>query len=496
MSTKRILFAVLGVLSVASVFAGAHAQGTEEPEIIEVGSSALWVDISGDLVYVTNPADGLIAVIDANTNQVINTIESMTGVVVVEVVEEKNKVYATADEYAPILVYDITTGAKITEIDIGNPDVTLYSQADKNYGQREYVTFQTNAVGLEYNPDTELLYAVHSTVNRVVVIDTKTDRSVDSITVGKTPLLISVDVDRNIGYVTNQESNNVSVLNLDTNELIKNIQTGFVPDQMEIDYANNRLYVTHHASPHVAVIDLRTQELETEIRLGGPTHALAFDQTHSLIHVTHIPESGVTGPGTSGRVDFIDTNTNAIVGNFELFENPFSIAIDSDNQRLFATIIKNGTVIAVNLAGDPNYQEIVSAAESAPAQPGGGCLIATAAFGTELAPQVQMLREIRDNTVLGTSSGSAFMSGFNQMYYSFSPTIADMERENPVFREMVRVFITPMIHSLYIMTLADGSSELEVMLLGSSVIALNIGMYVAAPAWLGLGAYRRIKSRN
>jgi peptidyl-prolyl cis-trans isomerase B (cyclophilin B) len=51
---------------------------------------------------------------------------------------------------------------------------------------------------------------------------------------------------------------------------------------------------------------------------------------------------------------------------------------------------------------------------------GGGCLIATATYGSELAPQVQQLREIRDNMILSTESGTAFMSGFNQFYYSFS----------------------------------------------------------------------------
>ena len=68
---------------------------------------------------------------------------------------------------------------------------------------------------------------------------------------------------------------------------------------------------------------------------------------------------------------------------------------------------------------------------------GGGCLIATATFGSEMAPQVQFLREIRDNTVLQTESGVSFMAGFNQFYYSFSPVIADYERENPVFKEVV-----------------------------------------------------------
>ena len=70
---------------------------------------------------------------------------------------------------------------------------------------------------------------------------------------------------------------------------------------------------------------------------------------------------------------------------------------------------------------------------------GGGCLIATAAFGSEMAPQVQFLRELRDNTVLQTQSGTSFMTGFNQFYYSFSPAVADLERENPVFKETVKL---------------------------------------------------------
>jgi len=111
---------------------------------------------------------------------------------------------------------------------------------------------------------------------------------------------------------------------------------------------------------------------------------------------------------------------------------------------------------------------------------GGGCLIATATYGSELAPQVQQLRELRDNQLLQTESGSAFMISFNEMYYSFSPTIADYERENPMFKEAVKLTITPMLSTLAIMENAD--SESEVLGLGLSVIALNLGMYLGAPA--------------
>jgi hypothetical protein len=127
---------------------------------------------------------------------------------------------------------------------------------------------------------------------------------------------------------------------------------------------------------------------------------------------------------------------------------------------------------------------------------GGGCLIATAAFGSELAPQVQFLREVRDNTLLSTTSGATFMTGFNHIYYSFSPAVADLERENPAFREAVKLLITPMLSTLSIMALADEGSDSQVLGLGISVIALNLGMYIAAPAAVGFAVNKHLKSRS
>jgi len=119
-----------------------------------------------------------------------------------------------------------------------------------------------------------------------------------------------------------------------------------------------------------------------------------------------------------------------------------------------------------------------------PKKKGGGCLIATAAFGSEMAPQVQFLRELRDNTVLQTESGTSFMTGFNQFYYSFSPAIADYERENPVFKEAVKITLTPLLVSLTLLQYADIDSESEMLGYGISIILLNIGMYFVAPAVL------------
>ena len=121
---------------------------------------------------------------------------------------------------------------------------------------------------------------------------------------------------------------------------------------------------------------------------------------------------------------------------------------------------------------------------------GGGCLIATATYGSEMSQQVQQLRELRDNQLLQTESGTAFIGMFNDIYYSFSPTIADMEREHPLFKEAVKLAITPMISTLSLMENAE--SESEVLSIGLSVIALNLGMYLGIPVIVVVG----IKKRN
>jgi peptidyl-prolyl cis-trans isomerase B (cyclophilin B) len=124
---------------------------------------------------------------------------------------------------------------------------------------------------------------------------------------------------------------------------------------------------------------------------------------------------------------------------------------------------------------------------------GGGCLIATAAHGSELAPQVQMLREIRDDVVFGTASGITFMGAFNDIYYSFSPTIADWERQNPMFKEVVKMAITPMLSTLSILNHVEIDSEQEMLGYGIGIIVLNGVLYFVAPTIIVIKAKKIAK---
>ena len=153
-------------------------------------------------------------------------------------------------------------------------------------------------------------------------------------------------------------------------------------------------------------------------------------------------------------------------------------------------VMIDGKMQPINFDDSPVFKQLMADAkakpepESLPPARIGGCLIATATYGSELAPQVQLLRELRDNTVLQTESGTSFMTGFNQFYYSFSPTIADYERENPAFKEAVKLTLTPLLTSLTLLQYADIDSEYDMLGYGIGIILLNVGMYFIAPALL------------
>ena len=117
---------------------------------------------------------------------------------------------------------------------------------------------------------------------------------------------------------------------------------------------------------------------------------------------------------------------------------------------------------------------------------GGGCLIATAAFGSEIAPEVQFLREFRDNTIINTHAGSNFMKVFNSFYYSFSPQVAEYERINTSFKELIKYSIFPLIQILHVAESGyqlTGNAEFGVILSGF-IASMLIGIVYCSPLLL------------
>ena len=230
--------------------------------------------------------------------------------------------------------------------------------------------------------------------------------------------------------------------------------------------------------------------VDTSLRDVGFVNKYMIDTNGQNFEVTFTANFEVSSHMFSTDDKMLQFNVNAvhekenvaeIIIPRDLFDGELTVLLNGKEISAPVNKTERSSVISVVFDGRGDYTIGITTMDK---YNDGGCLIATAAFGSELAPQVQLLREIRDNMVLQTKSGSIFMTGFNQFYYSFSPAVADYERDNTTFKEAVKLTLTPLLTSLTLLQYADIDSEFEMLGYGIGVILLNIGMYFVAPAVL------------
>nr|AIF15553.1 hypothetical protein [uncultured marine thaumarchaeote KM3_70_E10] len=216
-----------------------------------------------------------------------------------------------------------------------------------------------------------------------------------------------------------------------------------------------------------------------------------------------IPKNLLKGDDPIFMITSIPTSITQAAESSSITSSVIPKIIHHDSKNLFVTLEFNGIGTHYLTISESSHESVQMTdnsddeiKEDIDESTDGGCLIATAAYGSELAPQVQFLREIRDGKIMATESGTAFMTGFNQFYYSFSPVVADYERENPMFKEAVKVTLTPLLTSLAILNYVDIDTEQEMLGYGIGVILLNIGMYFVAPAVLIMSVKKRLFLRK
>jgi hypothetical protein len=108
-------------------------------------------------------------------------------------------------------------------------------------------------------------------------------------------------------------------------------------------------------------------------------------------------------------------------------------------------------VMAYNAAGNSSYSnEAGATTPSTPSTPssggggGGGCFIATAAYGSYLAPEVEVLRQFRDEYLITNPIGRTFV----EFYYSVSPPAAEYISRSEGLKSLTRCALAPVVYGL------------------------------------------------
>ncbi|MCK5627695.1 hypothetical protein KAI23_06995, partial [Candidatus Bathyarchaeota archaeon] len=122
------------------------------------------------------------------------------------------------------------------------------------------------------------------------------------------------------------------------------------------------------------------------------------------------------------------------------------------------------------------------------------CVIATATYGSEISPEVQFLREFRDQDIMDTMAGREFMTVFHAWYYSFSPNIASVIANNPMMQSVFKVILYPLIGILHLSaatySMFNFNSEIAVVMSGFMASAL-IGVVYFSPIGVLISSKKR-----
>ena len=124
------------------------------------------------------------------------------------------------------------------------------------------------------------------------------------------------------------------------------------------------------------------------------------------------------------------------------------------------------TIVSTVTTTQPASTTTLTSTVTTSTTPSRACIIAQAAYGSELAPQVQALRMVRDNQAMNTFAGTQFMRIFNRFYYSFSPQVADVVGSNRPLADITRIILTPLLQILAIVR-----GETEPQLVSSGLVA-------------------------
>jgi hypothetical protein len=174
--------------------------------------------------------------------------------------------------------------------------------------------------------------------------------------------------------------------------------------------------------------------------------------------------------------------TSAAPGSYTVYASVGKAGYASSQAQTQFIILTQTTAASTSSSSSSTSSSSSSSSQSS--GPPSQCFIATATYGSEVAPEVALLRYFRDAQVLRTSAGRSFMQVFNAFYYSFSPQVASFISANGIVRSSMKVILYPLIGILFVSSrifqILSFNAELSITISGI-IAALGIGVVYVGP---------------
>jgi polyhydroxybutyrate depolymerase len=164
---------------------------------------------------------------------------------------------------------------------------------------------------------------------------------------------------------------------------------------------------------------------------------------HNAFTTVSDPETNVE---ISTTTLFFPAGTGPTVVNLEATPKGTAYEFTGWTGDVYAIAHPNDAITTMTINPNTDYEIKANfQLKSTPTPPSGGCFIATAAYGTPTAPQLDVLREFRDDVLLKSTVGSRLVD----LYYRTSPPIANFISEHNVVRTLVReLLVDPIVRVL------------------------------------------------
>lgn len=289
------IIAVVAFVLVLGLFVGENAYAHHVIKEIDVSKRPTKMSLTDDLLFVSSFEYPHVSIINTKTNENLGFITtSGSGIMAVEAVPDKNKIYVAQFESGKIDVYTLSTKLPLKSIDLAASKITVWHSPRDD--TQVYLNFLTGGWSLDYNPTNELLYVADYNGNQVYVIDSRVDEVVETIPVSAHPFTVRADPITNTVLVASLAGNEISFItqveDVYSQKMIhrvsKTVKTGVSPWGIDIDPREHLAYVTNRGSDHITVIDITRQQVVDKIQIGEKAQAISVDTNEHKIYVSSL----------------------------------------------------------------------------------------------------------------------------------------------------------------------------------------------------------------